>query len=219
MPQIILSSSILSADFSNLQKDIRLAEGAGVDWLHIDVMDGVFVPNISMGPFIVETCRKITELPLDIHLMIQKPELHINSFVDAGADKISIHIEDNPNVHRTLQTIKQKGCQPGIVLNPGTPASAIGSVLNSVDMVLVMSVNPGFSGQKFIPEMTEKIAKIKIMLQEIDSLALIQVDGGITHTTLPKTFKAGASVFVAATSIFKHPEGIQNGVAALRNSI
>ncbi len=218
MPEIIISSSILSADFARLGEQVREVAAAGVDWIHIDVMDGQFVPNISMGPFIVSTVRRITDLPIDVHLMIEHPERHIDAFAKAGANRISIHIEGNPNVYRTLQEIRDLGCKPAIVLNPGTPAISVQSVLDVVDMVLVMTVNPGYSGQKFIPPTVSKVSAIKDMLEFINPGALIQVDGGISEETLPLVYRAGARAYVAATAIFKHPEGIEAGVQALRRA-
>lgn len=218
MSDIILSSSILSADFAHLEEQVHAAEAAGVDWIHIDVMDGQFVPNISMGPFVVATVRRITNLPLDVHLMIEHPERHIASFAEAGANRLSIHIENNPNVYRTLQEIRELGCKPAIVLNPGTPVSAIESVLDAVDMVLVMTVNPGFSGQEFLSQAISKVATVQHMIESRNLEVLIQVDGGITEETLPLVHRSGARAFVAATAIFKHPQGIAAGVQALRNA-
>jgi len=214
-----LSASILSADFANLADQIRQAEDAGVDWIHIDVMDGHFVPNITMGPFIVETCRRITSLPLDVHLMIEKPENHIQSFINAGANWVSIHIEGNSNVHRTLQVIQSQDAKAGIVLNPGTPAQAIEAVLPFTDLVLVMTVNPGFSGQSFIPQMVEKISSIKKMMRKTNPDAILQVDGGINPQNISAVAQAGANCFVAATAIFKHPQGIAEGVNSLRKQL
>lgn len=216
MNTITLSASILSADFSHLADQIHSAEDAGVDWIHIDVMDGHFVPNITMGPFIVETCRRITGLPLDVHLMIEKPELHIQNFIDAGATYLSIHIEGNPNIYRTLQEIRAQGCHPSIVLNPGTPPQSIISVLPIVEMILVMSVNPGYSGQKFVAETPQKISTVREICQMNGFSPLIEVDGGINAATLPGCFQAGASIFVAATAIFLFPQGISAGVSTLR---
>lgn len=216
MKNYILSASILSADFSKLGDQISQAENAGVNWIHIDVMDGRFVPNITMGPFIVDTCRKLTRLPLDVHLMITHPENHLEAFASAGASNISVHVETCPNLHRTLQQIKELGCKAGVVLNPGTPAAAVSSVLHLVDLVLVMTVNPGYSGQNFLPEMTPKVAEVRRMLNEIGSTADLEVDGGINSITLPVIQTAGANAFVAASAIFLHPDGIAAGVNSLQ---
>ncbi len=215
---MILSASILSADFSDLRDQIRQVEEAGVDWIHIDVMDGHFVPNITMGPFIVETCKRITRLPLDVHLMIEQPERHIAAFMDAGADYLSVHIEGNPNIHRTVQSIHARGVHPGIVLNPGTPTGQVQALLPFVDYALVMSVNPGFSGQNFIPETSEKVREIRRLSTDLNPSLKIEVDGGITAETLPLVKAAGVDICVAATAIFKHPAGISAGVQALRES-
>lgn len=219
MAQILLSSSILSSDFTRLGEQIREAEVAGVDWIHVDVMDGMFVPNISMGPFIVEACRRATALPLDVHLMIDRPERYIEDFIRAGANHVTVHIENAPHVARTLQSIRELGAAPGIVINPGTPAASIEAVLELIDMVLVMSVNPGFSGQSFILNTPRKIAQVRAMLDAAGSQAYIEVDGGITAKTLPACAAAGANVFVAATAIFKHPRGIAAGIVELRQSV
>jgi len=215
--QYYLSSSILSADFGCLADQIRQAEEGGVDWIHVDVMDGHFVPNITMGPFIVEAVRKLTRLPIDVHLMIEKPERYIQDFAEAGASHLSVHIEGNPHVYRTLEAIRSLGCRPGIVLNPGTPAVAISSVLPLVDLVLVMTVNPGYSGQSFIPTMVEKVAEVRRLIDQDLSPTWIQVDGGITPETLPLVINAGANAIVAATAIFKHPQGIVSGIQSLRS--
>jgi ribulose-phosphate 3-epimerase len=215
----ILSSSILSADFAHLSDQIQAAENAGVDWIHIDVMDGSFVPVITMGPFIVETCRRITSLPLDVHLMIVDPEKHIESFARAGATYLSVQIEACNHIYRTLQAIRAAGCHPGVVLNPGTPASSISSVLHLVDHVLVMTVNPGASGQSFIYETLPKVREIHAMLAAAGSTAQIEVDGGITTETLPLVYAAGARLIVAATAVYKYPQGIAQGIQALRACI
>ncbi len=216
---MIISSSILSADFAELGEQIRTAESAGVDWIHIDVMDGSFVPNITMGPFIVATCRRITSLPLDVHLMIDNPDRHLEAFAEAGATNLTVHIENTPHIYRTLQTIHSLGCQASVALNPGTPAGRIEAVIPLIDMVLVMTVNPGFSGQEYIPEIVPKIKQTRELLRSHGSSARIEVDGGITDVTLPECEQAGADTFVAATAIFKHPEGIAAGIQALRRAV
>ena len=218
MNQIILSSSILSADFARLGEEIRTVEEAGVDWIHVDVMDGHFVPNLTMGPFVVETVRRITRLPLDVHLMITNPEAMIPLFAEVGADRISIQVESSPHTYRLLQEIREHGCKPGIVINPGTPAAALESVLPLAELVLVMTVNPGYSGQAFLPDVVQKIAQVRQMIDARGLGTLIQVDGGITAETLPHTYRAGARVFVAATAIFKHPDGPAAGIRELRQA-
>ena len=217
MPQpFLISASILSADFAHLGEQITALEEAGVDRVHVDVMDGHFVPNITMGPFIIETCRRITSLPLDVHLMIEKPERYLEAFAKAGASLLSVHVETCPHLYRTLQEIHQLGCQSGVVLNPGTPAAAIQEVIPLVDLVLVMTVNPGFAGQVFLPQMTVKIAQVRRMLDEVNPKALLEVDGGINAATLPQAYQAGARVFITTQAIFKHPKGIQAGIDELR---
>lgn len=219
MTKNLISASILSADFTCLENQIRQAEAAGVDWIHIDVMDGSFVPNISMGSFIVETVRSITKLPLDVHLMIDFPERHIEAFANAGADLLTVHIENTPHIFRILQHIHSLGCKAGIALNPGTPPQSIDAILSIVDLVLVMTVNPGYSGQKFIPQAAEKIKSIKESIQGLNREIAIEVDGGVNDQIALQLKSLGANVFVAATAIFKHPSGITAGVQALRKSI
>jgi ribulose-phosphate 3-epimerase len=219
MSRILISTSILSADFSRLGEQIREAEAGGADWIHIDVMDGHFVPNLTMGPFIVEACRKITRLPLDVHLMITNPGDFIEPFAQAGADRISVQVESTPHIYRLLQHIRELGRHPGVVINPGTPAGSLAEILHLADLVLVMTVNPGYSGQEFIPEVVTKIAQVREMIEERKLDTLIQVDGGISHETLPITYQAGARVFVAATAIFHNPDGVAAGIQALRNAV
>jgi len=214
-----ISASIISANFCNLEKDFKEAKDAGIDWLHIDVMDGVFVSNITIGPMILPYCKKSTNLPLDVHLMIAHPENHIHNFVKAGANHISVHVENNPNILRTVQEIRELGVSPGIVLNPGTPLDVLEFLLPFVDMVLIMTVNPGFSGQKFIPEIVQKIKRTKNLITKNNYNTLIEVDGGINKDTIKTVVDAGADVIVAATAIFGHPLGITAGVNELRNSI
>lgn len=208
----ILSPSLLSADMAKLGDQIVALEYAGVDWLHVDVMDGHFAPNISMGPMMVETCRKISSLPIDVHLMIENPDRYIEDFAKSGASIITIHIETGYHPYRTLKKIRELGCRPGIALNPGTPISAISELVPLVDLILILGTNPGFSGQTFIPQMLQKITTIRSLHSDM----LIQVDGGMNAETLPKAFQAGANVFVAGNAIFKHPRGIQDGVNDLR---
>jgi len=215
---ILISASILSADFSNLAREIHESEKAGIDWVHIDVMDGHFVPNLTMGPFIVKTCRRITQLPLDCHLMVDKPEKLINAFALAGASTITIHAENNPNVLQTLQAIKSAGCNAGISLKPETPASIAIPLLPFIDLVMVMTVNPGYSGQLFMPEMVAKIAQIRSLMDKNPNIKYLQVDGGINQETIRQVVKAGANCIVAATAIFKHPSGIIKAVETLRQS-
>jgi ribulose-phosphate 3-epimerase len=219
MSDFILSTSILSANFAHLQKDIQECEEAGTNWIHVDVMDGHFVPNISMGAFVVEHVRRMTRLPIDVHLMIEKPEHHIDSFSKAGADWISIHGENNPNLHRTLQRIRELGCHPGVAINPGTPVNVIEPIIPFIDYLLILTVNPGYSGQKFLPGSAERIIKACHLITECGSSINVQVDGGITPDTLQIVYQAGARIVVAATSIFKHSQGIAAGIRDLRNAV
>ncbi|HEX7556110.1 MAG TPA: ribulose-phosphate 3-epimerase, partial [Leptolinea sp.] len=177
---VILSSSILSADFSRLGEEIKTVEKAGVDWIHIDVMDGHFAPNLTMGPFIVETCKRISRLPLDVHLMIDNADKFVELFAKAGANSISVHLEGNPNIHRTLQLVSSLGVKTGLVLNPGTPVESSAAVLHMVDYVLLMSVNPGYSGQIFLPETFARVQQMRKLLDSFNPKAAIQIDGGVT---------------------------------------
>jgi len=217
MTKYIIAPSILASDMTQLGNEIAAAESAGADWIHVDVMDGRFVPNITMGQFIVEACRRVTQLPLDVHLMIEKPEDHLETFAKAGASTLTVHVETCPHLHRTLQYIKSLGCKAGVVLNPGTPVGALEAVLGEADLVLVMSVNPGFGGQKFIPESLARIREIRKMLDALGSSAWLEVDGGVSVETISQLKEAGATTFVAGTSVFRHPQGIEAGVRALRD--
>ena len=216
MTNYILSPSILSADFARLGEEIASVEAAGADWIHVDVMDGHFVPNITMGPFIVETCRRITKLPLDVHLMIEQPERYLEAFAKAGATGMTVHVETCPDIVATLKQIKSLGCRAGAVLNPETPVGAIQPALPEADLILVMSVHPGYSGQHFMPEAIAKVSEIRKKLNALRSSAWLEVDGGIDVETLPKMKAAGATAFVAATAIFKHSQGPRAGVESLR---
>jgi ribulose-phosphate 3-epimerase len=215
----VLSTSILSADFTRLGEEIDAVQAAGANWLHVDVMDGHFVPNITMGPFIVQACRRATQLPLDVHLMIEQPERYLEAFAKAGASGLTVHVETCPDLSGTLQQIKSLGCTAGVVLNPATPVKDIEPYLGEADLVLVMSVNPGYSGQSFIPETIAKVAEVRKQLDALGSSAWLEVDGGIDINTLPLMKEAGATAFVAATAVFKHPQGPQAGVKSLRNVI
>jgi len=219
MNKYIIAPSILSADFARLGEEIAAAELAGADWIHVDVMDGHFVPNITMGPFIVETCRRITKLPLDVHLMIEKPERYLEAFAKAGASGLTVHVETCPDLSGTLKQIKSLGCKAGVVLNPETPVGAIQPFLTEADLVLVLSVHPGYSGQSFIPETIAKVSEIRKKLDALRSSAWLEVDGGIDVETLPRMKEAGATAFVAATAVFKYPEGPAAGIRALRDVI
>jgi ribulose-phosphate 3-epimerase len=219
MNKYILAPSILSADFARLADEISTVEAAGADWIHVDVMDGHFVPNITMGPFIVETFRRITNLPLDVHLMIEKPERYLEAFAKAGASGLTVHVETCPDIVATLRQIKSLGCTAGAVLNPETPVGKIQPALAEADLILVMSVHPGYSGQHFIPETVSKVSEIRKKLNALRSSAWLEVDGGIDTKTLPQMKEAGATAFVAATAIFKHPEGAAQGVRTLRDVI
>lgn len=216
MRKQILSASILNCDFSRLSDEMREAEEAGVDAFHMDIMDGHFVPNISIGPDIVAIARKLTNLPMDTHLMISNPDNFIEKFAEAGSDRICVHIENNANIHRTLQNIRNLGKGPGIVLNPGTPLEAIDEVLHMVDYVLILSVNPGFGGQAFLPEVLTKIKKLSKRIGDDKLDVDIQVDGGIDLKTLPQVREAGANIFVVGTGIFRHPKGIKTAVKDLK---
>jgi len=215
---IVLAPSILSVDFLNLGRELAVCESAGADWIHVDVMDGAFVPNITVGPLMVEACKRGTKLPLDVHLMIEQPERMIESFAKAGANRLTVHVETCPHLHRTLQFISSLGVKPGVMLNPSTPAAMLQPVLHMVDLVLVMTVNPGFGGQSFISEMLTKVAEVRRMLDEIGSPAWLEVDGGVSEETLPALKKAGATAFVAGNAVFRHPQGTAAGVQALRSA-
>jgi ribulose-phosphate 3-epimerase len=218
MTEYIIVPSILSADFTHLGEQIAECEAAGADWIHVDVMDGHYVPNITMGPLVVEACRRATKLPLDVHLMIEKPERHLEAFAKAGATRITVHVETCPHIFRTLEHIKSLGCPAGVTLNPGTPVLMIEPVLHLADLVLVLSVNPGFGGQSFLVETVGKVTEIRRKLDAIGSEAYLEVDGGIAANTLPLMQKAGANVFVCGSAVFKYPQGITAGIKALRES-
>jgi ribulose-phosphate 3-epimerase len=198
----LIAPSILSADFGRLAEEIRAVEAAGADWIHVDVMDGHFVPNITLGPMIVESVNQVTTLPLDVHLMIENPDKYIPDFIKAGADLVSVHVETCPHLNRTIDLIRTAGCRAGAVLNPATPLESLDWALEYLDFVLLMSVNPGFGGQSFIPNTLAKIRRLKAMITDTGQSVRIQVDGGVNKDTISDIAQAGANVFVAGSAIF-----------------
>jgi ribulose-phosphate 3-epimerase len=216
----LIAPSILSADFRRLAEEVQAVEAAGADWIHFDVMDGHFVPNITVGPLVTEAVRGACGLPIDVHLMIEKPERYLAAFVDAGAHRITVHQETCPHLHRTLQEIRELGALPGVALNPSTPVETIRDVLSELEMVLVMTVNPGFGGQSYIPNSTRKVRRMAEFLErEGRGAVLIQVDGGVDAITAREVVGAGAAVLVAGSAVFKHPDGPGAGVRALRAAL
>jgi ribulose-phosphate 3-epimerase len=213
-----IAPSILSADFARLGEEIKSVEAAGADWIHVDVMDGHFVPNITMGPMVVEAVRRTTKLPVDVHLMITNPDLYIRDFAAAGADYISVQVEVCPHLHRTIHLIKENGAKAGVVFNPATPLSVLDHVLEDLDLVLIMSVNPGFGGQKFIANALDKISFLKNQIRNRQATALIEVDGGVNSTTIAEISRAGADVFVAGSAIFNTGD-YQQAIDELRAKI
>ncbi|MBV6421785.1 MAG: Ribulose-phosphate 3-epimerase [Ignavibacteriaceae bacterium] len=213
-----LAPSILSADFSNLSQQIRMTEMGGADWIHCDVMDGHFVPNITIGPVIVKAVRKTTKLPVDVHLMIENPDKYLEAFVDAGANYISVHVEEVVHLNRTVNRIKELGCKAGVVINPATPVSALTDIAEYIDLLLIMTVNPGFGGQNFIPNSIRRIEEAVILRSKLNANFLIEIDGGVNSKTIVKAKKAGADIFVAGSAIF-HSDNITASTAELRNLI
>ena len=197
-----IAPSILSADFARLADDIAMCEAGGADWIHVDVMDGVFVPNLTFGAKVIETVRKLTALPLDVHLMVVEPEKYFDGFAGAGATTLTIHTEAAPHLHRQLARIRELGCLAGAVLNPGTPLSAVAEVVPELDLLLIMSVNPGFGGQQFIPAALDKIRRARALLDGARSGAALEVDGGVNRETIVQCWRAGADSFVAGNAVF-----------------
>lgn len=219
MATVKILPSILSADFRCLGQQIEEVERVGADAIHVDVMDGRFVPNITIGPFIVEAVRKSTTLPLDVHLMIVEPERYLADFAHAGADTLLVHQETCPHLHRTIEQIKQLGKKAGVVLNPSTPVSTLEEILPVVDQILIMSVNPGFGGQSFIESSVDKVRRLRRLLNDCGSHAAIEIDGGIDTKTAPRVVTAGATMLVAGSAVFRALGGPGEGVQGLRKSI
>ncbi len=210
-----IAPSLLSADFGRLREEVAMCEAGGADWLHVDVMDGVFVPNLTFGAKVIETVKGLTRLPLDVHLMVVEPEKYFDGFVKAGADVLTIHVEAAPHLHRQLMRIKELGAKAGATLNPATPVSSLSEVAADLDLLLIMSVNPGFGGQAFIPGSVGKIARARALLDAVGGSALLEVDGGIARATIADCWRAGADTFVAGNAVFAAADPVAE-IAALR---
>jgi ribulose-phosphate 3-epimerase len=217
--RIKIAPSILSADFSRLGEQVAEVTKAGADYIHVDVMDGQFVPNITIGAPVVASLRSWTDLPLDVHLMIERPEVHVAQFADAGADIITVHVEATTHLHRLVEAIKSLGVKAGVSLNPATPLNSLDEVLPLLDLVLVMTVNPGFGGQAFIGSMMDKIARLRKILNDRQAIAELEVDGGITMGIAPKVAKAGAEVLVAGAAIFGSKQGAGKALQEMRKAL
>ena len=216
--RIRIAPSLLSADFSRLAEEVAVCEKGGADWLHVDVMDGQFVPNLTFGAKVIETVRKLTRLPLDVHLMVVQPEKYFDDFAAAGATGLTIHVEAAPHLHRQMQRIRELGCSPGVALNPSTGLETVREIVPDLDLLLVMTVNPGFGGQKFIPQMLAKISRARDMLDAAGSGATLEVDGGISRDTIAQAHDAGADTFVAGNAVFTARDP-RAEIAALRDAV
>ena len=212
---VCIAPSILSADFARLAEEVARVEEAGADWLHVDVMDGHFVPNLTIGPPVVEALRKVTTLPLDVHLMMTNPDAFIGEFAEAGAGYLTVHVETCPHLHRTVQLIKERGVKAGVTLNPATAAITLSEIVCDADLILIMSVNPGFGGQKFIPSSLQKIANVRAMIDRAHSHALLEVDGGVKPDNAEAILAAGADVLVAGSAVFSEHD-YAAAISALR---
>lgn len=213
----LLAPSLLSADFVRLAEEIARVEAAGADWLHLDIMDGHFVPNLTFGPPVVAAIRKISKLPLDVHLMVSNPAALVEQFAEAGADYLTVHVETEPHLHRLVNRIRELGVKPAVTLNPATSVDLLDEILSEVDMVLVMSVNPGFGGQKFIPASLDKIRRLRQKLKRLDRQVLIEVDGGVNQATAPQLIEAGVDVLVAGSAVFGSAD-MKTTIAALKQT-
>ena len=213
----LLAPSLLSADFVRLAEEIARVEAAGADWLHLDIMDGHFVPNLTFGPPVVAAIRKISKLPLDVHLMVSNPAALVEQFAEAGANYLTVHVETEPHLHRLVNRIRELGVKPAVTLNPATSVDSLDEILSEVDMVLVMSVNPGFGGQKFIPASLDKIRRLRQKLKRLDRQVLIEVDGGVNQETAPQLIEAGVDVLVAGSAVFGSAD-MKATIAALKQA-
>lgn len=212
-----IAPSVLAADFSRLGDEVRAVEAAGCDWIHIDVMDGHFVPNITIGPAVTAAIRRVTALPLDVHLMIEEPDRYLEAFAEAGADSLTVHLETLPHLHRTLQRIRELGARAGVAINPATPVEAVADVLSQIDLLLVMTVNPGFGGQRYIEGSELRVARARQMLEAAGATHVdLQVDGGIDPTTIGPVVRAGADVVVAGSAVFGGGADVARRIADLR---
>lgn len=219
MSDILIAPSILSADFARLGDQIREAEAAGADWIHLDVMDGHFVPNITIGPLVARAARRSTDLPLDAHLMIQAPERYLEDFARAGVDRITVHVETCPHLHRVVERIRELGMKPGVAINPGTSVDTLREILPHIDLVLVMSVNPGFGGQSYIPTSTQKIARVRALLTELTVAGVeLQVDGGISMETIGAVVSAGATIVVAGSAVYGGTQSVAENIRRLKEA-
>lgn len=213
-----IAPSILTADMGNLASEIRAADSGGADYIHLDVMDGAFVPNITFGPMVVRAVRQVTELPLDVHLMINEPERYVEEFVDAGANILTVHAEACTHLHRTVQHITETGCRAGVALNPATPIEMVREILPFLDLVLVMSVNPGFGSQRFIETTTSKLRRMRHMQEEYNPLCELEVDGGVYATNIDDVVRSGANVIVTGTAVFNKNGSVKENIKALRRA-